>query len=154
MAIAVQAYSKIERCEVGLIWLDGESLLHVYETGDYRPSLDSKSYRFEIGSYSTYWKWQDALCMAVHGAKQRELRTRKGLPFQDLWLPGNIGGPRAHALYLDFIAHERVFKQWTLQRYFEEGDFANEGDLKFDQIYDDFTLALELAKEDGILLYV
>lgn len=161
MGLDIWAVSKIQKVEDdGSIWI-GEGERHSYEPGNYDETPESESCSERVGSYSTYNRWRNDLAMAIHGVSAETIwqdpHSFEGKAFVELIdfsdCEGVIGAEVAEKLYQDFVEHEKKFKVWTMTQWLQVADSASEDDLWWDEIYEDFMKALDVARKDGALIF-
>lgn len=163
MGLDISAISKIQRVEgEGSIWIgEDEHSRHSYESGHYEETQDSQSFHERVGSYSIYNRWRNDLAMAIHGVSAETIWQDptgfEGKAFVELIdfsdCDGVIGAEVAEKLYHDFVEHEKAFKSWTMQQWLKAGNMEDEVDLWWDEIYDAFMQALDIARNEGVLIF-
>lgn len=162
MGLDISAISKIQKVEgEGSIWIGEDThSRHSYESGHYEETQDSQSFHERVGSYSTYNRWRNDLAMAIHGVEAAAIWEDSSyaskafvelIDFSDC--DGVIGAEVAEKLYHDFVEHEKAFKHWTLQQWLKAGNLEDEADLYWDEIYEDFMQAFDIARNEGVLIF-
>ena len=118
--------------------------------GDYYKTAESEEYDFRAGSYSSYGKFRNSLADVFHHCSARDVWDKeshfKGKPFYELIdfsdCEGVIGPEVCAKLHEDFVKGR--------------SKFASECERDSDwmlAVYDSFTKAFELAKDDGIIVF-
>ena len=162
MGLRISAISKIQKVDDdGSIWIGDEAhSRHSYESGNYEETQESQSVHTTIGSYSSYNRWRNDLAMAIHGVEAAiiwEDSSYAGKAFVELIdfsdCDGVIGAEVAEKLYHDFVEHEKAFKHWTMCQWLKAGNMKDDIDLCWDEIYEDFMQAFDIARKDGALIF-
>lgn len=118
--------------------------------GDYYKTTESEEYDFRAGSYSSYGEFRNALAGVFLDCTAREVWNNehrfKGQPFYELIdfsdCEGVIGTEVCAKLHADFVKGRKKFS--------EDCDRDLEWMLS---LYDRWTKAFELAKDDGIIVF-
>jgi hypothetical protein len=116
--------------------------------GDYYRTKESEEYDFRAGSYSSYGQFRRELSETFLNSPPEKVwsnpKSYEGQPFYELVdfsdCEGVIGPEVCAKLHKDFVDGrkkfvEEVHSNWSVER------------------YDSWTKALELAKEDGVIIF-
>ena len=161
MGLDISAVSKIKESEEaeGHFYVGVDEFgRHSLPQGWYKDSDESRGHGFRAGSYSGYNAFRNDLCKFVtDGASDKEvwanIRGYEGMCFMDLIdfsdCQGVIGAEVSGRLHQDFVENRESFKEWLYKNYKEDEEMV---EYRL-EVYDDFTLAFEIAKEDGIVIF-
>jgi len=163
MGLDISAYSKIKPESDGEIFIGSDDFGRHQDLseGEYSSTNDSRHHSFRAGSYSGYNRWREDLSMAIHGVmpsiiwKSPEKYEGKDffeiINFSDC--EGCMGPQVSEKLYSDFIKNKEPFVKFMEDRYGKAEDSGFSESSYRITIYDDFTLAFEIAKDSGVLIF-
>ena len=129
---------------------------HNYGEGWYESGVDSKTFDFRAGSYSTYSQFRQVLSKAILGCSPETVWLKeeemKDAPFFELInfsdCDGYMGPEVAEKLYNDFLAHAKQFVSYV----YKNIDDVNSREFLTIK-YDNWAKACHNAKEGGILIF-
>jgi hypothetical protein len=118
------------------------------DSGDYYRSRESEEYDFRAGSYSSYGDFRRELSETFLNSPPEKVwlnpKSYEGQPFYELIdfsdCEGVLGTGVCAKLHKDFVDGREKFVEEV------QSDWSVES-------YDRFTKALELAKEDGVIIF-
>jgi hypothetical protein len=118
------------------------------DNGDYYKTEESEEYDFSVGSYSSYGTFRRELSETFLNSPPEKVwsnpKSYEGQPFYELIdfsdCEGVLGTEVCAKLHKDFVEGrekfvEEVQSDWSVER------------------YDSWTKALEIAKEDGVIIF-
>ena len=160
MGLDISAVSKIKQIDGddGTHYVAADSFeRHNLQQSWYTSSYDSRVHWFRAGSYSGYGAFRRDLCGFAHGVSDTtiwdNLEKYKGEKFHEIIefsdCQGVIGAEVSSKLHADFVDGRDAFVKWVTEKY---GDDLEVSKYRV-EVYDDFTLAFEIAKDDGMVVF-
>ena len=160
MGLDISAVSKIKQVEgeEGTHYVAADKFeRHTLQQSWYTSSYDSRVYWFRAGAYSSYNAFRRDLCGFAHGVNDTDiwnnLEKYKGGKFHEIIefsdCQGAIGAEVSGKLHADFVDGRDAFVKWVTEKYRDDLEVS-----KYRvKVYDDFTLAFEIAKDDGMVVF-
>tara|TARA_A100001037_G_scaffold79513_1_gene71528 strand:+ start:20921 stop:21415 length:495 start_codon:yes stop_codon:yes gene_type:complete len=129
---------------------------HKYEEGWYESGVDSETFDFRAGSYSSYGQFRQILSKSILGCSAEVVwmkeKEYKGSAFFELInfsdCEGYIGPETSEKLYMDFLLNAKKFVTYVHKNIDDK-----ESRSYFITLYDQWAKACQNASSSGILIF-